>query len=259
MEPLVSVVMPVYNSEMFLREAVNSILTQSYRQLELIVVNDGSTDVSAAILSSIEDKRIRVLEHERNQGITQSLNDAIAVSTGEYICRMDADDVAVPHRIERQVAFLEEHPDIALVGTGTVLIDKDGTRIGQESYPESAYEIRREIFVHNPFAHSAVMIRKSVLDRCGFYDARFLHNEDYDLWLRIVAAYPAANLRDRLLLRRVHGANITVAKETELILYRRRTLAHAMKEYYHKPFYIFYLIRPFAAYWWCRLRGLVQA
>jgi len=251
--------MPVYNAGVYLREAVNSILAQSYRQFEFIPVIDGSSDNSASILSSVEDRRVRILEHEKNQGITQSLNDGIAVATGEYICRMDADDVALPHRLERQVAFLEDHKDVALAGSGTVLIDAQGARIGQEHYPESADEIRRQIFVHNPFAHSTVMIRKSVLDRCGTYDGRFLHNEDYDLWLRIVALYPTANLPDKLLLRRVHGSNITVAKETELIFYRRRTIAHAIESYYHQPLYAVYLLRPFAAYWWCRLKGFFRS
>jgi len=254
----VSVIMPVFNGERFLRQAIESILQQTHADFEFIIVDDGSTDATPSILASYRDGRIRILVNPANVGITPSLNAAIAASAGSYICRMDADDISSPERIEKQVAFLEAHPGVALVGSNTLLIDASGNARGTETYPQSPREISRMLFRHNPFAHGSVMMRKSVLDRCGAYDARFLHNEDYDLWLRILAGHAAGNLPEPLLRRRVHGGNITVARETELVRFRIRTLAHAMVSYYHKPHYAVFLVRPALAYGWRLVKGAIS-
>jgi glycosyltransferase involved in cell wall biosynthesis len=258
LKPLVSVVMPVFNGERFLRPAVESILGQTFGEFEFVIVNDGSTDTTASMLGGYRDERIRIVDHKTNLGITRSLNEAILASVGNYVCRMDADDISLPPRLERQVAFLESHPDIALIGTNTVLIDGSGNVTGEEHYPETPSEVSRTIFRHNPFAHGSVMMRRRVLDECGLYSTRFRHNEDYDLWLRIVAIHPAGNLPEPLLKRRVHGGNITVARQTELVRFRVATLAHAMASYYHKPHYAVFLVRPLLAYGWRLAKGAVS-
>jgi glycosyltransferase involved in cell wall biosynthesis len=246
--------MPVYNGERFLRPAIESILCQTFGDFEFVIVDDGSTDGSEQIIRSYGDVRIRLLRNGENSGITKSLNYGIDSAIGEYICRMDADDVSVKDRLEKQVTFMDSHPGIALAGSGVVLIDAMGKETGTEHFPLSQRDIKRRIFVHNPFAHSTVIIRSAVLQHCGKYDTRFLHNEDYDLWLRIAAQYPVANIEEPLVLRRIHEQNITVEKESELVRYRMKTIRNAIFQYYKKPLYSVYLIRPFLAYAYRRLK-----
>ncbi len=251
--------MPVYNGERFLREAVESILNQSYHDFEFIIVDDGSKDNSVAIIQEYKDDRIIILQNPKNMGITPTLNRGITQASGKYICRMDADDISLPNRLESQVNYLEKHPTIAIVGSNTTIINELGIRGKTEYYPQSNNEIKRSIFIHNPFAHSSVLIRRSVLDQLGVYDSKYLHNEDYDLWLRISAHYSIENLPEILLLRRVHGANITVNKELELIRFRIKTIYNAIVSYYKKPYYIIYLIRPITSYFYHYLLSVTKS
>jgi glycosyltransferase involved in cell wall biosynthesis len=240
--------MPVHNGGPYLREAVESILGQTYARIELIAVDDGSTDGSAEVLASYTDSRLKILTNDSNLGIVRTLNKGLAVASGEFVARMDADDVALPGRIDDQVRFLLEHPDVAVVGAAAVLIDEHGAELGTEKFPAGDREIRRMMFVHNPFIHGTVMMRKRVLDECGAYDIRFLHNEDYDLWLRIASRFKMANLPDVLLRRRIHGASITGRETPTLTGYRVKTLAHAAVSYYRNPLLLVFLARPIAAY-----------
>jgi len=171
---------------------------------------------------------------------------------------MDADDISLPARIEKQIEFLEQNSAIAVLGTNTLVINEKGIEIGREFYPHLPQEIMRALFIHNPIAHGTVMVRSTVLGECGAYDRRFLHNEDYDLWLRIGARYPLANLEDAFVKRRVHPGSITVALETELVRNRIRTLAHAIFGYYHKPHYAIFLVRPIFAYLFRLVKGMFR-
>lgn len=255
---LVSVILPVFNGERFIQEAIASILSQSFTDWELIVVDDASTDRSASLVQATADARITLLHNDVNRGVVESLNRGIDHSRGTYICRMDCDDIAMPDRIEKQVRFMEDHPAHAVVGCNIHLIDERGTVIGEKTFPRTSEEIRRSLFIHNPFAHGGVMIRKRVLDYVGGYDVRFLHNEDYDLWLRIGARYPMANLSEQLLKRRIHAASITSAKETELTRYRVRTLSHAIRCYYGNPMLWVYAVRPVCAYAYRVMKGALR-
>lgn len=254
--PKVSVLMPVYNGEQFLREAIESILKQTFGDFEFLIIDDGSTDNSADIVQSYNDRRIRLLSNEQNAGITESLNRGIMEAKGEFICRMDADDVSLPERLETQLNYLEENRDVVMTGTWTIRIDEQGHRQEVEQYPVRHQEILRTIFVHNPFAHGTMMLRRNIVQQVGTYDARFLHNEDYDLWLRIAARYTTANIPEPLVLRRVHTKNITVEKELELVRYRILTLRNAIRQYYRKPHYYVHLVRPSLAYFYRKLRAL---
>ncbi|MFI5252434.1 MAG: glycosyltransferase family 2 protein [Bacteroidota bacterium] len=256
--PKVSVIIPMFNAERFLRSAVESVLGQTFADFECIIIDDGSTDSSEQIIRSYHDSRIKLLRNSNNLGITKSLNKGISESIGKYICRMDADDMCVPDRLLKQVTYLDSHLDVAVVGSWVILIDTQGRNIGTEQYPGSSADIMNQIFTHNPFAHSSVMIRRTVLDICGNYSANFLHNEDYDLWLRIAARFPVANIEEPLIMRRIHESNVTVMKETELVRYRIKTLAHAIFHYYHKPLYITYLLRPYFAYYMRLFKGVFQ-
>jgi glycosyltransferase involved in cell wall biosynthesis len=249
--------MPVLNAEKYVGTAIQSILSQTYRDFELLVIDDGSTDRTAEIVRSFRDHRIQHSTNPGNMGVVFTLNKGLKSSRGEFICRMDADDIAKPERIAHQIEYLDAHPDIMLLGTACDIIDEFGKRIGCERYPATHDEIMRTIFVHNPFCHGTVLIRASVLKEVGDYDSRFLHNEDYDLWLRIASRHLTANLDEPLVMRRLHGGNITVAKERELVRYRFRTLSHAIFKYYKRPPLAVHLVRPALAYVHRMLRELV--
>jgi|WetSurMetagenome_2_1015567.scaffolds.fasta_scaffold26701_3 glycosyltransferase involved in cell wall biosynthesis len=203
-EPLVSVVLPVYNGARTIARAVKSILAQTYRNFEFVIINDGSTDDTSRILETFEDPRIRILNQE-NRGLVPSLNTGILSSRGAYIARMDADDEALPERLEKQVTFLESHVDVAVVGSAVIVIYEDGTKRLRKR-PLDTTAIVRNIVRICPFCHSSVMIRKSVFDRVGLYDAskdgsKKLMVEDYDLWVRMLEAnYELANLPEVLVL-----------------------------------------------------------
>jgi hypothetical protein len=195
--PLVSVVMAVYNGEEWLAEAMRSVLDQTYEHFEFLVVDDGSTDGSAAVVTSFADTRIRLLTNPENLGLVRSLNRALDEARGEYIARMDADDLSHPRRLECQVAFLEEHPDHGLVGCLDAVLDERRQVVGVEPFLLGDTEIRRGLAVKNQFCHGAVMMRSAALGSLRYsVDAR--HFEDYELWSRLLGVTRAANLPDVL-------------------------------------------------------------
>lgn len=202
--PLVSVVLPVYNAEKTIGRAVESILEQTFSNFELLIINDGSTDRTSKIISDFSDPRISILSQE-NKGLVLSLNRGIESAIGKYIARMDADDISLPGRLEKQVSFLGKNPSYAIVGTATKIIYEDGKK-GIRYRPRNTADIRKNIVRICPFTHSSVMIRKNVFDRVGLYDSSMdgskeLLVEDYDLWVRILAAgYDMANLSDVLMV-----------------------------------------------------------
>jgi len=204
MKPIISVVLPVYNGVITIKAAVESILDQTYDNFELIVINDGSTDETSEILASFNDKRLTVL-NQKNQGLAASLNRGIQQSKGKYIARIDADDIAFPERLQKQVNFMEANPAIVVMGTAARLIYSNGTQRVRYR-PLDTASIRKNIIKICPFTHSSVMIRKDVLDKVGLYDvakdgAKKTLVEDYDLWVRILAAgYEMANTAEVLMI-----------------------------------------------------------
>jgi glycosyltransferase involved in cell wall biosynthesis len=240
--------MPLYNAAPFVRAALESILAQDYRDLELIVVDDGSTDGGPAIVRQVDDPRIVLLENGANRGIVFSRNRALERVTGEYVCPLDGDDVAAPGRISAQVAFLDAHPRVGLVGGQSDVIDATGRKVGEERFPCTDAEIRRVLFVHNPFVQSASMFRSSAIRGGGTYDPRFESTEDYDLWLRIASKHEVENLPEVMVLRRVHGTSISVRRERRLVRNRLFTLVHAITHYYRDPRLAVHLVRPALAF-----------
>lgn len=207
----VTVLMAVYNGARFVREAVESILGQTFRELELLIIDDGSTDETAAILDAVaqQDPRVRIV-HQQNVGLAQSLNNGLATAVGEIIIRMDADDVALPERIERQLAYLAEHPGVAAVGSSLQYIDETGrpTHVGRYALaPDDVFNALLE--GNSPMAHPSVAMRKSAVLAVGGYRPLFVHAEDFDLWQRLADRYQMANLPDVLLKYRVHGHNVS--------------------------------------------------
>jgi glycosyltransferase involved in cell wall biosynthesis len=197
--------MPVYNDERFVGRAVESILSQTLTAIELIVVDDGSTDGTAAVLARYADSRLRTV-HQGNAGIARALNAAIDLSVAPKIARMDSDDIALPERLERQLAYLDAHPEYGMVGSSCDLVDVDGAPLGQTLVPVDDAAIRRRMIRANPFIHGSVMLRREVFETVGRYVSPFW--EDYDLWWRVILRYRVANLPQKLIVR-THRANAT--------------------------------------------------
>lgn len=204
--PSVTVLMPVYNGERYLRAAVESILAQTHHDFEFLIMNDGSTDRSREIVISYGDPRIRVIDNETNLGLTRTLNKGLRLASHGLIARQDADDLSCPDRLEKQIAFLLENPDVVLVGTQGVIIDQDGKPRSQLLDRGCRHDsIRWDLLFDNGFTHTSVMFRKDiVVDEFKGYDESFAYCQDYDLWSRISHRHPVANLPMRLVQYRVH-------------------------------------------------------
>jgi hypothetical protein len=208
--PRVSVVMAVHDGERYVGAAVDSVLAQTFRDLELVVVDDGSTDRSAAIVRERDDPRVRVVTNARNLGLAPSLNAGLAEARGEFVARLDADDVARPERMARQVEYLDAHSDVALLGSWYHEMSADGTRGVAVRTPTRHWDLRWHLHLYCPFAHSSVMWRRAlVAERIGGYDERLTYSMDYDLWWRISAALPVAIQPAFLLDLRAHGGSMT--------------------------------------------------
>ncbi len=211
MQPKVSVVMSVYNGEKYLREAVDSILGQTFRDFEFIIVDDGSTDNTWAILQSYDDPRVILVRNEENIGLTKSLNKGLAIAQGEYIARMDADDVSLPERLEKQVAYLDEHPEVGLIGTSVEIIGKEGERLAVLRRPMDPPLITWSLLFDNCLVHSTVMYRRSLVEKLGGYNPG-RYAQDYDLWSRMSFRTQIAKLPEVLISWRRHPAGITAQK-----------------------------------------------
>jgi GT2 family glycosyltransferase len=223
--PLVSVLLPVYNAEDYLAQAIDSILGQTFTDFELIIINDGSSDGSKAIVDSYRDPRIIIIDQD-NAGLPISLNRAIAKAKGRYLARQDADDVSEPTRLAEQVAYLETHADCALLGTWATILQGSKLTDRELKHPTDNGEIQIKLMFYNCFVHSSVMIRKSTLDQCGLYpeDPKKFPPEDYDLWLRIAQVAKVANLPKALLSYRELPSSISRQK-LELMQARARKMS----------------------------------
>jgi hypothetical protein len=212
--PQVSVVMSVFNGELFLHEAVESILKQSSSDFEFIIINDGSVDGTAEILDSYAktDARVRIV-HQENRGLVESLNRGCALANGRYIARMDADDIATSDRLQWQVAFMEEHPEVAVVGGAIQTIDSSGRAFAIETFPGRDDEVKAALLRGDcPFSHPTVMIRREILSAMRGYRKAAVDAEDYDLWARIADRHQLANLPQVLLLYRRHPKQVSIQK-----------------------------------------------
>lgn len=220
----VTVFIPVYNGEPFLAEAIQSVLGQTYRDFELLVVDDCSTDRSVEIVRSFRDPRIRLERNERNRGRPFTRNRGLELARGEYLAVLDADDVCESERLERSVSFLDANPDVAAVGSAATFIDDGGRPLFVARFPLDSGEIRSRIFATNCFLHSSVTFRRAQVLAIGGYDGRLPQSQDYDLFLRLSAVHALANLEDPLVRYRVHDAQVSQRK-----LASQRRLANAAR------------------------------
>jgi len=234
-KPMVTILMPVYNGQKYLKEVMKSIVNQTFRNFEFLIINDGSIDKTEKILEQYKEKdvRIKVLNRKQNIGLTKSLNEGLKIARGEYIARIDVDDISEPGRFEKQVKYLDKHPEVSFIGTWSYIIDENGKIVGKERVPIEDREIRKKLIESNQFFSSSVMFRKECAKKVGFYREEFIRSQDYDIALRISEKYKVANIPEFLCRRRIHPFSITVQKRNEQCKFAElaKTLAIERKLY----------------------------
>lgn len=232
--PVISVIMPVYNGEKYLRAAIDSVLGQTYRDYEFIIINDGSRDGTQNIIDSYQDPRIVTVVQE-NMGVARSLNKGLSMAKGEYIRRHDADDVSLPQHLEKQVLFMEEHPEYALISDQIAYMTDRGKRAIKYRNPRQDF-FKGRPFVdvdyntytrYRPVIHATVLMRTRVVQELGGYRTGFLTSEDVDLWLRILDKHRIAVLNQCMYFVRLNEASITVRTRSSVNHYREMALQFA--------------------------------
>lgn len=206
--PKISVLIPVYNAEKFIKESVSSILNQTFSDFELLLGDDGSTDQSMEIISSFGDDRIIVIRNEENLGIARTLNRLIHLSKGEYIARQDSDDISLPERLQKQVDFMDKNQEIGVCGTNFTIF---GDKVRQMFRPLTDEDIKVYMLINNPVCHPSAMIRRSCLTK--LYDQSLFPAEDYALWFDLSKTSKLTNLPDFLIRYRWHANSISNTRE----------------------------------------------
>lgn len=218
--PLISVVMPNYNAGPHLRESIKSILDQTYKNLEFIIIDDASTDESWSIIQEFaqKDPRVIAIKNDENLKICKSLNKGIAKAKGKYIARFDSDDICLLSRIEEQLEFLErpENKDIGMCGFNLMLMNEQGKVYDEKKFPETDKDCREALFLRNPFAHNTVLIRKEVLEQDP-YNPDAVYAEDLDLWFRIGTKAKFHNIQKAMVKYRVGENNSVIVRKNKMI------------------------------------------
>ena len=242
-KPAISVIMPVYNAGLFLKEAIDSVLNQSFSDFEFFIIDDASTDDSVNIIKSYVDARIHFIQKEKNTGYTDSLNLAIGLAQGKYIARMDADDVCLRHRFGQQVQYLEKETDVLVLGTAYQVMGTN--RVVR--MPATFDEVKITAIMQVPVAHPTVMMRAEVFKKFGLqYDKKYEPAEDYDLWANVLEIGQIQNLPEPLLIYRQHPAQQSITRHDILIAaaveIRLRQL-NKLIDFNHKPYDILFAIQ----------------
>lgn len=214
MNNLVSIVLPVYNTEKYIFEAVTSCLNQTYKNIELIIIDNYSTDNTLKIIEQIIDDRIILIKNPKNMGLIYSLNIGFKTARGKYIARMDADDICFLNRIEKQVNYLDNNIELSLIGGGIIFIDPDGKIKGQQRYLLTEHEqIKCDALFRCPLNHPTIMFNRAHIQleiNIGLYKEEYFTAEDYELWARMLEKYKAGNLSSPILYYRRHLTNLSV-------------------------------------------------
>lgn len=201
--------MPVYNGEKYLKEAIESILSQTYKNFEFLIIDDGSTDASEKIIRKFSDDRIRVLKNTRRLKLSGALNRGLDNANGEFVARMDADDIALPDRLDIQMKYLHQRPELGICGSWIQKFGNQDSDICE--FPKTYEQVRSYALFDCPFAHPTVMIRKSFFDSHGLrYNGAYYPTEDYELWNRALDYFAGENIEKVLLKYRVHNKSMTL-------------------------------------------------
>ena len=215
-KPILSVIMPAFNAQAYIKEAVNSVLNQTFQDFELIIIDDASTDSTVKIIKNFirkypEKIKLVALKENQNCGGDKSANEGLKVATGKYIARMDADDVADITRFEKQLNFLKANPKIFLVGSNAYVINKNGTVIGEKLEPLSSEDIYSAYFGFHPLVHPTCMFKRKLKNGKPFrYEIKYSANNDYYTFFKLICqGYKFINLEEKLVKYRVHNSNAT--------------------------------------------------
>jgi len=222
--------MSVHNGERWLKESVDSVLLTNDINFEFIIINDGSTDNTSSILKSYNDDRMIIINQE-NIGLTKSLNIGLGIAKGKYIARIDADDICLPIRFEVQKKFMEENPDIALIGSDAIIIDEKGYKVGHAKYPISHTILANRLYnFKSVFPHSSIFFRKDIIMKEGSYNENFIRSQDYDLYLRLSTKYKIASIDKPLLKLRLNLSGPTYSDDNQLIFGLMGLISHYRRE-----------------------------
>lgn len=238
--------MPVYDTEKYLGEAIESILNQTFRDFEFIIISEDSSSITRALLDHYrnQDARIKVYHQER-QGLIASRNMGCELARGEYIALMDADDVSLPDRLERQLSFMDDHPSVGVCGSWAEIIDSNGNLIGKFCPPTSTALIKWNLTFYCGIANPSAIFRRESIKNLGFYHKDCLYCEDYDLWVRAMNHFEFANIPEFLLKLRKHGQNVTLVYCPEhndnVLKVAQRAVALTLKQ--QIPLEIVYILR----------------
>ncbi len=234
--PQVSILLPVFNAEKYLEKTLRSLLGQSFGSFEIVAMDDGSTDGSAEILRRLSDPRIRIEKNPGNLGLIETLNRGISLCRGEFIARMDADDIALPTRIEKQYRYMQQHPQCILVGTGRSAIDESDQPIDSFNKPATGSAlIRWKLLTGNFITHPTVMLRKSALP-LPLFEAEYKHAEDYAAWLKLSSCGDMEILPEKLLQYRFHGQSVSQQNKMVQVQSAMRALADHLRGHHGVSF-----------------------
>ena len=211
--PEISVLMPVFNAERYLKSAIDSILNQTFQDFEFVIINDGSTDSSEEVILSYNDSRINYYKNAENIGLIATLNKGMGLCNGRFVARMDADDISLPKRLQKQWDFLNKHPEIVMVGSDVEMIDVQNQRIKDVQFCP-VHLLKTQLFFGNTFAHPSILIRKDILSEFS-YNSDYIYAEDYFLWSQIAFKYPVANLPEILIKYRVHQESVSLQNKQQ--------------------------------------------
>jgi glycosyltransferase involved in cell wall biosynthesis len=231
--PKITVLMPVYNAEKYLREAIESILKQTFTDFEFLIVDDGSTDNSLTIARTYQDQRIKILQNEKNLGLIATLNKGLQIAQGEYIARMDADDISLPRRLELQSRFMDAHPNVGVCGTWTKTF---GESEYVNKYSSDSDTIKATFLFRTDLAHPTAMLRAALFQKNNwYYDEAYSHAEDYELWTRISPHTDFANIPKVSLFYRVHKQSVSIQYRETQVINSNKVKLNKLKELHITP------------------------
>lgn len=244
-KPKISVIMSVYNGKPYLKEAVESILNQTYKNFEFIIVDDTSTDDSWYFLKTLKDTRIRIIRNKSNIGLANCLNIALKTAQGEYVARMDADDISYPERFTQQLKFLEKNKNISICGTWVDLVNDKGEIIGKKKYPTKNSDLEKALRWYQPLVHPTMMARASFFRQLNGYRPNYDFAEDYDLLSRALGKYKMANVPYTLLGWRLASGRRSRREMTKIDITDLKVKLNILRSNFYGMSYIYFVVKKF--------------